>query len=574
MNMLRRAVAVALVLAFALVHTSLAQQPTTSVKYWILLNDKVGAAGKTTIPETDYLSDRALERRRQRGTITGLSATLDAPLSPVYLDALQRRGIKPLVQSRWLNAVSARLDARQVGVVRKLPFVRGLRPVGQALPAQEHPAFIEETPALPLLPRAVHPTLLDYGPSQTQLEVVNAIPPLELGINGTGVRFGLLDTEFGGFQHPAFARLVSENRLLADSNFVGQSQGSRHGRSVASIAFGFDEGNLIGPAHGAEVLAATTEFSPTETNQEEDNLVAGLEWMEAQGVDVVNISLGYNEFDGGQHSYTPADLDGDTGITTIAADRAASLGVVVVTSAGNEGDDPWRFITTPADGDSVITVGSVSSSGTKSGFSSIGPTADGRFKPDVAALGEGVQRASSNTGYGRGQGTSFSSPMVAGVVAQMLQVNPNLAPMEILGILRATASQADAPDNRLGWGIINADAAVQEAERCRNATIQCARPTGVDEEATIPSSYEVLPPYPNPFSEQTVFEVQAPAGAGMVRMSVYNLLGQRVGVPFEGPLHPGLNRIVFESGTLPAGLYLYSLQGDRVSMSGTMILVR
>ncbi len=306
--------------------------------------------------------------------------------------------------------------------------------------------------------------------------------------------------------------------------------------------------------------------------------MAGLEWLESQGVDVVNTSLGYSDFDAGQHSYTIADLDGNTGVTTRAFDRAASLGVVVVSSAGNSAalglttctahNVPagcWYFITTPADGDSVIAVGAVSVGGAKANFSGFGPTADGRTKPDVAAIGIDVHLASPNGSYSNGSGTSFSSPLVAAVACQILQVNPDLNPIEVRDILRATASQAENPDNALGWGIIDADAAITRAEQLVTAT---------EDETPIPDAFEVLSPYPNPFSDQTVFEIRAPAHAGFARMSVYNLLGQRVDVPFEGILNPGVNRIVFRAATLPVGLYLYTLEGDRVSHAGKMIVVR
>ena len=558
-----------LALAFAYGQTAQAQPAEhQDVKYWIFLKDKLDGAGKTTPVEAGFLTARTLDRRARRGSIT-TATTLDAPLSPVYLDELRRLGITPLVQSRWLNAVSARLDEQQHDAARKLPFVRELRPVAQLVPESLHE---EEAAPAPLLPLAHPVTRLDYGQSRTQLDIVNAIPALERGINGDSVRLGILDTEFGGFQHPSFAPLVNDGRLLADSNFVGVSQSNRHARSVASIVVGFDEGQLIGPAYGVELIGATTEFAPTETNQEEDNLVAALEWMESRmGVDVVNISLGYNEFDPGQNSYTQDDLDGDTGVTTIAADKAAELGVVVVTSAGNEGGttNPWKLILTPADGDSVIAVGAVTSLGTRSGFSSQGPTADGRIKPDVAAMGSSVRRASTNTGYSNGNGTSFASPMVAGVACQMLQVNPDLNPIELLDLMRETASLgklgAGNENNLLGWGIIDADAAITRAEQLITST---------ENETPIPDAFEIGSPYPNPFSDQTVFEIRAPANAGVARLSVYNLLGQRVDVPFEGPLNPGVNQIVFRAAMLPAGLYLYTLEGDRVSHSGKVVVVR
>ena len=228
--------------------------------------------------------------------------------------------------------------------------------------------------------------------------------------------------------------------------------------NTSSVAVGYIENQLIGPAHGATIWGAVTECAPYERNIEEDNFVAGAEWLESQGIDIISASLGYIRFDSSQHSYTFADLDGDTGITTKIYDAAAGRGVVTVTSAGNDGDNANQpFISMPADGDSVIAVGGVSPRGDYTYFSSIGPTADGRYKPDVAAQAEFVYVA-TGSGVRYSFGTSFSAPMVAGIVAQVLQVNPYLNPKQIWEVLTSTASRNSTPDNRLGWGIVDADA--------------------------------------------------------------------------------------------------------------------
>lgn len=527
-------------------------------KYWIFFEDKGDAVVQAPI------TPRAAARRAHRGEQT--SAWLDAPVAPSYVDALRRAGVEPLVTSRWLNAVSAEMTAEQVRVVDALPFVRGLRPVARgtaSATAPVSPVFLPPMPAAR--------TALDYGPSARQLEQINAIAPLERGINGSGVLLGFLDAEFGGFgqtlRHPAFARLRDEGRLLADSNFVGVPQtafSAQHGQNVASVAVGFAEGQLIGPAYGATVITATTENTNSETNQEEDNLVRALEWMEALGVDVVNISLGYTEFDPGQRSYTYADLDGDKAVTTIAADRAAALGVVVVTSAGNEGGcaspaQCWYYIGTPADGDSVIAVGAVTPDGFRASFSSFGPTADGRTKPDVSAPGTQVVIAAGTSGYGVSNGTSFASPLVAGVVAQILQVNPNLTPIEVRGLLRETASQSAQPDNALGWGIINADAAIQRAVAL--------------DVAPVPRAYQFAGPYPNPSRGRVTFEVQSPAHLGEARLSLFDLLGRAVAPASTVVLSAGTTAIDFDASALAPGLYLYVIEGSAIHESGRIVVV-
>ncbi len=529
-----------------------------SLKYWILFEDR--GAGE---PEdlTAEISDRALERRIRRGL--DAAATADFSVSTNYIRSLSESGVQHRVVSRWLNGVSAYLTPTQLKQVRDLPFVRVVRPVGSSYVART-------TPALDLTDRSVASPLfspsasMNYGPSVTQLSVANAIPPLEAGYNGTGVRLGFLDTTYDGFSHPAFTALRDDERLIEVRDFTGLPQSNTHGRSVASIAIGNQPGELVGPAHGVEVLAATTEYAPTETNQEEDNFVAGMEWLEAMGADVVNVSLGYTTFDEGQNSYTIADLDGDTGITTVAADIAASLGVVVVTSAGNwvsfgcgSPAECWYRIGTPADGDSVVAVGAVDATGTRGYFSSYGPTADGRIKPDVSAMGVSVYHAQSSTGYGSGSGTSFSAPMVSGVVCQMLQANPGLKPMQVLDILRQSGNQSQNPDNSLGWGVINAEVAVAAAIAVST------------ENETPPASFAVSA-YPNPFDRHVTFRFRT-ITPGRASVRVFDLLGRQVGPPQERDVHSGEHAIIWHGDTLSSGVYVYVLETPDGTGTGRLV---
>jgi hypothetical protein len=553
-----------LLLALCLTIPAAQAQTAPPPKYWVFLVDKQEANGRPTPVEPGYVKAEAQARRALRGK--ALPADLDRPLSTRYLHALQEAGLTLLVQSRWLNAVSVRMTPLQAATVAALPFVRTVQPVRMLAAAHTHAitTSLLEAPAVVLFPPA---TRLDYGASLTQLALVNAVNPLEQGINGAGVRLGFLDTGFThfDFSHPALAHLVAEGRVIATQDFTNlPDDGNRHGMNVLSVAAGFAEGQLIGPAWGAQILGARTEYAPTETNQEEDNYVAGLEWLESQGVDVVNASLGYSTFDAGQRSYTYADMDGETAVTTVAVDMAVLLGVVVVNSAGNEGSGTWHFITSPADADEVIAVGAATPSGLRASFSSFGPTSDGRIKPDVSAMGSSVVLATSTNSYNlQGAGTSFSSPMVAAVVAQMLQVNPDLTPAEVRDVLRETASLAETPNNELGWGIIDADAAITRA-------IVLDR-----EEAELPARLHLRPPYPNPFNGHTTFELEWMPGRTpptSLRLRLYNALGQHVATPFEGQPDAGLTRISFEADTLPAGVYLYRLEGEGVLATGTVVV--
>jgi subtilisin family serine protease len=388
---------------------------------------------------------------------------------------------------------------------------------------------------------------------------MNAVAPMERGLDGRGVRIGFLDAHYRGLRHAAFAPLRRDDRMLALRDFTEGRQSGNHGMGVASVTVGHAPGTLIGPAHGAKVLGATTEYTPFERNVEEDYFVAGLEWLHERGADVVNVSIGYNTFDEGQDNYTTDDLDGDTGLTTRAVDRAAQLGVTMVVSAGNSGcatpDSCWYYINTPADADSAITVGAVAPDSTLADFSSRGPTTDGRHKPDVVVQGKQVPAAWKEQGYAQVGGTSFASPQVTAVVAQMLQVNPGLSPMQVRHLLRQTASQADNPDNQRGWGVVNADAAVRAAERRARA-----RP---------PATLQIEKPYPNSTSTKLTIPIRAPATTSTVHLSLHTPLGQTVASK-QYEARPGPNWLTLPTGSLAAGLYWYRVQGDRRVHTGTV----
>jgi serine protease AprX len=510
--------------------------------------------------EAVELSDAARTRRALRG-----KATEDFSVSADCRAALEAAGARLRVESTWLKALSADLDAAALVRVQALPIVRGLRPVATYTPARTHETTFAPAPVGPA-------ALINYGPSQAQLNAINAILPLERGVNGTGVRVGFLDTEYGGFTHPVFARMRAEGRLNVTTgyrNFAQGPQSNTHGLNTASVAVGYAEGSLVGPSWGATLFAATTEYAPTETNLEEDNYVRGLEWLEAQGVDVVNVSLGYTTFDPGQRSYTYADMNGNTGVTTRASDAAVARGVVVVTSAGNEGGcagysvsdggrSCWYYIGTPADGKSVIAVGATTIAGAKASFSSFGPTSDGRIKPDVSAPGVTVVIATSSGGYATSNGTSFAAPLVTGVVAQMLQTNPRLNPIQVRTLLRSTASQASNPDNRLGWGIVNADAAIREAQRTV-ANDPGAR--AADLAVQVRGNGTARP----------VLAVTLPE-TGSVRAEAFDVLGRRAALLHDGPTTGTLT--LAWPDDLAAGAYIVRLVTPQAVWTGTVVTTR
>ena len=463
-------------------------------------------------------------------------------VAPHLLRRLRDQGLRPIVQSEWFHAISARLTPDEHAWVTRQSFVRRVRPVASGQ------YFVQSADLNPPL-----------GASRAHLARINAVAPLQRGLTGRGVRVGFLDASFGGLDHPAFASLRADHRLAGLRDFTVPTQQGTHGYSVASVALGHAPETLMGPAHGATMLGATTEYTQFERNVEEDYFVAGLEWLTERGADVVNVSIGYTRFDEGEDSYAPSDLDGDTALPTRAVDRAAREGVTVVTSAGNNGcDEPkncWYHVNAPADADSTITVGAVRPDSSLASFSSRGPTADGRIKPDVVVQGTRVVAAWKNGGYARVGGTSFASPQLTGIVAQMLQVNPELGPMDVRRLLRQTASQAQSPDTLRGWGVVDADAAIRGAERSARRSP--------------PPDLSVRSIHHAPEQEQVTLTTDAPASTSALTVSLINPTGRRVHQSLH-PAQPGPNCLTLAVSQYSPGVYWYRVTGPGHQASGTL----
>ncbi|MGB7062630.1 MAG: S8 family serine peptidase, partial [Candidatus Zixiibacteriota bacterium] len=398
--------------------------PDSSVAVWVFFRDKgikSAAEYEVAIDEvTRTLSERSLRRRMLRGRRPWVDFT-DIPVRKEYLSELENLGARIRVVSRWLNAASVSANSSQVAGIESLSFVRAVKKVAtfrRRKPRVEE-RLLKKSGELP------GQEDLAYGGSYTQLAQIHVPELHRIGLSGAGVLITILDTGFF-VDHPAFDSLVRSGRLVATYDFINDDEDvwdadtgqGAHGTSVLSVVGGLAEETLIGSAYGAQFALAKTEIKSEEIEIEEDYWVAGLEWGEALGTDVASSSLGYTDW------YTYQDLDGNTAICTQAADLAVSRGVVVVNAVGNERNKPWHFMIAPADGDSVIAVGAVDSEGNIAVFSSAGPTYDGRIKPDVMAMGVGTYCATVS-GYGNLGGTSFATPLVAGVCALLLEAHPD-----------------------------------------------------------------------------------------------------------------------------------------------------
>jgi len=488
-----------------------AARPTDTISVWIYLEGRRVSDEALSRAKGLSLSARAAMRRGLRSRVPYDSR--DLPVSADYLDALRPHCIRLRHASRYFNAVSAEIEAREAAGIRALGFVAKLDAVASGRRFPEPPAGARSSPGMPAGPRAD-----SYGESYQQLNQAGLIELLEKGYNGSGsvsgrppVLVGILDTGFRldhvalqGVQVEARWDFIQGDSIVSDDVGDAPGQGS-HGTQVLGVLAGRSSGELVGPAWGARYLLAKTEILNQEIPIEEDHWVAGIEWADSAGADVVTSSLGYIDW------YTLDSLDGNTALCTRAADIAVSHGIVVVNSAGNRG---LAGIVAPADGDSVIAVGAVDRDGEITTFSSRGPTADGRIKPDFAAMGLGVRSVSyfDTLEYSNYNGTSFAAPLVAGVCALLLEAHPDWDPIEVRGALRATSSMSGFPDNAYGYGIPNAALA-----------------------AGYPESFEMPGAFPNPFSVETRLQLSTPP-AERTTVRVYDCRGARVKTLAEGAL--------------------------------------
>lgn len=427
-------------------------------RIWIRFTDRGTALGQS-VP----LSDRARTRRLLRGV--SLDTPERQPVAPEYIDRVRRAGGRIHRISRWLNAVSVDYDPDLVRILAELPGVCEVLPVA-GFRRQPEPEVAPEPRVAP--EGAATGLALNYGPSLAQIQQITADVAHAQGYTGSGVLVAMFDTGFRK-DHETFASILAEARLIAERDFVfddGNVQNEaeddpgahNHGTSTWSTLGGATPGQLYGPAFGASFILAKTEDIRDETPVEEDNWMAAMEWADSLGADVISSSLSYSDW------YTLSDYNGLVPITTQAANLAATLGIVVCNSAGNGGPNP-RTIGAPVDGFYLISVGSVTSTGTISNFSSRGPTADGRKKPEVCARGSATSVASpaSTTAYGTSNGTSFSCPLVGGCAALLLEAHPTWNPLMVREALMQTASNPASPDNTYGWGIVNTQAALAYA---------------------------------------------------------------------------------------------------------------
>jgi serine protease AprX len=440
------------------------KKPEEKVKIWVFFTDKgifdLGDYRAALNRATNVLTQRAA-RRRAKTMKPDLVDFRDLPVDHTYVNEISKYQAKLRQKSRWLNAASFEISVSRLYEISNLDFVRSIGPV---LGGKRKPVPPQVPPSEPQ--KGQSQLDLNYGASYNQLQQLNVPAVHDSGYNGQGVLVCMMDTGYLK-DHQAFQLAFLEGRVLAEWDFInsdGNTQNEpgdpstqhNHGTCTWSALGGAADGNLYGPAYGASFILAKTEDVSMEQPIEEDNWMAGMEWADSIGADVISSSLCYIDW------YTYSDLDGNTAVTTIAADIAAERGIVVCNAMGNNGPGSGSLMA-PADADSILACGAVDASGDLAYFSSRGPTYDGRIKPEVCARGVSTRCADpyDTTGYTYASGTSLSTPLIGGCAALILSAHPDWTPMQVREAMMMTASQSSSPDNNYGWGIPDILAAIQ-----------------------------------------------------------------------------------------------------------------
>ena len=485
---------------------------------WIFFTDKGPRQRLNKLTPEQMLTERSLRRRQKVAPDNRLTDFRDYPVYSSYIRSLQPLVDRIRVRSRWLNAVSVETDPANLKAIQNLSFVKNVspvRPTRKPKPQPERPAEQSDVP-----PKKT--SALDYGNSIKQIQLINSDVLHDMGFYGQGVLICMLDDGFYRlYSHTVFDSLnivatwdfINSDTTVDDNNYGGEGT---HGTKTLSTIGGYAPGDLIGTAFKASFLLAKTEVDSSETQVEEDYWVAGIEWADSLGADIVSSSLGYIDW------YTWEDMDGNTAVTTKAADIAVGKGMLVFNSAGNEYDNAdHNTLIAPADGDSVMAVAATDEFGVRASFSSVGPSADGRIKPDIAAMGSGVVCASqySDSEFTTSSGTSFSCPIAAGGAAQLLTAFPDSPPELIMEALRNTASHSQQPDKYYGWGVIDLEEAYNYLNNTSvlNGHISAQKTEG----------FYLYKNYPNPFNASTKIRFQL-IQPGTVELVVYNVQGRRI----------------------------------------------
>jgi serine protease AprX len=496
-----------LVIVMCIVICKSLESQTYPGKYLLWFRDKSHNSFSLNEPGK-FLSQHALDRRFRYSIQLD---SRDIPVSRFYLDSLKKLGIDILNTSKWFNNCTVAIsDINIFKAIRSLSFI-DMNKTSLSIspyPLKNSRSVVKFSPTRPL---ETQDSIYGYSTWQIQLE--NGLILHQMGYKGEGIQIAVLDAGFTNADIlPVFDTLWIHERILGSHDFVLGGNNvyhlHPHGTGVLSLMGGNFPGMLIGTSPNASFWLLRSEDANSEYIIEEDNWVAAAEFADSVGVDIITTSLGYTEFDYAFQNHTYRDMNGKSTRISIAADIAFSKGMLVVVSAGNWGNDPWHYISAPADAINAIAVGAVNIDGAIASFSSRGPSSDGRIKPNVVGVGWGALVAGPDGTFGVGSGTSYSAPIIAGLSACLWEAYPVATNTQIKNAIEQSSSQADNPDSVIGYGI-------PDFRKAFDILYSSFRKPGDP----------LIRPFPNPFTDRLSFEIFEPLDDKKVTVILWNLSG-------------------------------------------------
>ncbi len=477
---------------------------------WVFFADKENVVESIANP-ISILTQEAIDRKELQNTPID---ERDVPVNENYISQIKdATGISVFSKSKWMNCVYVKGTQANIEDLLDLSFVSHVEYANKDLNS-----FSGYNPLGDkfILENTTSRITYNYGAAANQIEMLSGDFLHEEDFTGNGMIIGVLDAGFPTVNtNPGFANMVSEGRLLGTYDFqarqVGVDGTSSHGTITSSDIGGFLQDQFVGTAPEASFYFFVTEYTPTETPVEEAHWVEALERADSLGVDVINTSLSYKGYDNNNYTHTYEDLDGQTTFAARGGNIAFDKGMILLTSAGNSGNTSSSFCGTPADSPGVLTVGAVDSYGNYASFSSIGPTIDGRIKPDIMAQGSNSAVINTGGNVDFSSGTSLSSPIMAGVVACLWQARPETPNGQLMQIIRESSSLYNSPTNQMGYGIPN-------FEDAYNTLITL----GIEDEFLL-SNFAL---YPNPVSSKV--NVSFPEEIHTAEFSVFSIIGNEV----------------------------------------------
>ncbi len=528
---------------------------TAPDKYWIQFADKTGTPYSITQPE-EFLSAKAIGRRLNQQI--GIKEN-DLPINPIYIDSVLSYGVKLHNRSKWMNAITIEVSDHSV-----IPVIASLSFVANSQKLVRIPAKLFNAEELPVGSsfKKVYDTqnFYEYGNAYTQISMLNGQVLHNSGFRGSGMIIAVIDAGFFRADTLAvFEHLRANNQIIGTWDFVDREESVYedfpHGMQVLSVMGGHLPGEFVGVAPESRYWLLRSEDASSEYMVEEDNWIAAAEFADSVGADIINTSLGYTEFDDSGTNHTYSDMDGNTTRITIASDIAASKGMLVVNSAGNAGWSAWNYIVAPSDGDSVMAVGAVDEFGVYAPFSSKGPSSDGRVKPNVSAMGASTAIAGSSGNISISNGTSFSSPIIAGLAACLWQANPQMTNMEIFRAIEQSASLFDNPNDELGYGLpdfAKANLLLQSNEELDNSNLN-----------------RIIKVFPNPFRNEIHLSIYA-SNYQNISYKLIDIAGKSVHSSIESRQRNSFIDVKLGGlNSLPSGIYVL-----QVNFNGELQSVR